>query len=95
MLSKLFFLSLSQDILDLAKFSTVPVINGLTDHNHPCQIMADALTIMEHGGKLEGVKVRAEVLFLPSFSVSEDLHRVVRSYFLSTQRVGCFVFLCR
>ncbi|KAI5074256.1 hypothetical protein GOP47_0010217 [Adiantum capillus-veneris] len=46
-----------QDILDLAKFSSVPVINGLTDYNHPCQIMADALTIMEHGGKLEGVKV--------------------------------------
>lgn len=46
-----------QDILDLARFSTIPVINGLTDYNHPCQIMADALTIMEHGGKLEGVKV--------------------------------------
>lgn len=47
-----------QDILDLAKYATVPVINGLTDYNHPCQIMADALTIIEHIGQLEGTKVR-------------------------------------
>ncbi|KAG6475112.1 ornithine transcarbamylase, chloroplastic-like [Zingiber officinale] len=46
-----------QDILDLAAFSSVPVINGLTDYNHPCQIMADALTIIEHIGQLEGIKV--------------------------------------
>ncbi|KAK6939486.1 Aspartate/ornithine carbamoyltransferase, Asp/Orn-binding domain [Dillenia turbinata] len=46
-----------QDILDLAKSASVPVVNGLTDYNHPCQIMADALTIIEHKGKLEGTKV--------------------------------------
>ncbi|XP_065009650.1 ornithine carbamoyltransferase, chloroplastic-like [Musa acuminata AAA Group] len=46
-----------QDILDLAKYSSVPVINGLTDYNHPCQIMADALTIVEHIGQLEGTKI--------------------------------------
>ncbi|GFY95863.1 ornithine carbamoyltransferase [Actinidia rufa] len=46
-----------QDILDLAKYATIPVVNGLTDYNHPCQIMADALTIIEHIGRLEGVKV--------------------------------------
>ncbi|XP_051125139.1 ornithine transcarbamylase, chloroplastic [Andrographis paniculata] len=46
-----------QDILDLANYATVPVINGLTDFNHPCQIMADALTIIEHIGRLEGTKV--------------------------------------
>ncbi|KAI5656083.1 hypothetical protein M9H77_24876 [Catharanthus roseus] len=46
-----------QDILDLAKYATVPVINGLTDYNHPCQIMADALTIIEHIGQIEGSKV--------------------------------------
>ncbi|KAI9200608.1 hypothetical protein LWI28_010504 [Acer negundo] len=46
-----------QDILDLAKYATVPVVNGLTDYNHPCQIMADALTIIEHIGHLEGTKV--------------------------------------
>jgi len=32
-------------VLDLAKYGSVPVVNGLTDFNHPCQIMADALTI--------------------------------------------------
>ncbi|XP_010536346.1 PREDICTED: ornithine carbamoyltransferase, chloroplastic [Tarenaya hassleriana] len=46
-----------QDILDLAKYASVPVVNGLTDFNHPCQIMADALTIIEHIGQLEGTKV--------------------------------------
>ncbi|MQL92498.1 hypothetical protein Taro_025125 [Colocasia esculenta] len=46
-----------QDILDLAKYASVPVVNGLTDYNHPCQIMADALTIIEHIGKLEGLKI--------------------------------------
>ncbi|PIA55799.1 hypothetical protein AQUCO_00700252v1 [Aquilegia coerulea] len=46
-----------QDILDLARYATVPVVNGLTDYNHPVQIMADALTIIEHVGQLEGTKV--------------------------------------
>ena len=46
-----------QDMLDLARYSKVPVINGLTDYNHPCQIMADALTINEHIGSIEGLKV--------------------------------------
>ncbi|KAJ3687147.1 hypothetical protein LUZ61_016311 [Rhynchospora tenuis] len=46
-----------QDILDLAKYASVPVINGLTDYNHPCQIMADALTIIEYVGHIENTKV--------------------------------------
>uniref|UniRef100_A0A0E0CQB5 ornithine carbamoyltransferase n=1 Tax=Oryza meridionalis TaxID=40149 RepID=A0A0E0CQB5_9ORYZ len=46
-----------QDILDLAKYAAVPVINGLTDYNHPCQIMADALTMLEHIGRIENTKV--------------------------------------
>ncbi|MFW9920625.1 MAG: ornithine carbamoyltransferase [Candidatus Thorarchaeota archaeon] len=46
-----------QDITDLAKYSTVPVINGLSDLLHPCQIMADMQTIEEHKGKLEGLKI--------------------------------------
>ena len=45
------------DILDLAKYSSVPVINGLTDYNHPCQIVADALTVEEVFGSIEGKKV--------------------------------------
>ncbi len=45
------------DITDLAENSTVPVINGLTDLLHPCQVMADFMTVREHFGKTEGLKV--------------------------------------
>ena len=38
----------------LAKYASVPVINGLTDYNHPCQAMADLMTIEEHFGDLKG-----------------------------------------
>ena len=44
-------------ILKLASWSDVPVINGLSDYNHPCQAVADALTIREKLGKLEGINV--------------------------------------
>ncbi len=44
-----------EKVLELAKWSRVPVINGLTDYNHPCQAMADFLTIEEHFGKLSGL----------------------------------------
>ena len=46
------------DLLELAEYSDVPVVNGLTDYNHPCQIMADALTIIEECGTLEDKKVQ-------------------------------------
>ena len=42
-----------QKLLDLAKFATVPVINGLTDNSHPCQIMADIQTFEEYRGPIE------------------------------------------
>ena len=45
-----------QDVVELAKFATVPVINGLTDLSHPCQAMADMLTIHENFGTFEGIK---------------------------------------
>lgn len=44
-------------ILELAKWSSVPVINGLSDYNHPCQAMADAMTILEEFGTLKDIKV--------------------------------------
>ncbi|KAL5647554.1 hypothetical protein ACJX0J_041909, partial [Zea mays] len=46
-----------QDILYLAKYASLPVINGLADYNHPCQIMADALTMLEQIGRIENTKV--------------------------------------
>ncbi|MDR2572105.1 MAG: ornithine carbamoyltransferase [Oscillospiraceae bacterium] len=45
------------EVEELAKHSTIPVINGLTDFAHPCQILADLMTIREHKGKLEGLKI--------------------------------------
>ncbi len=45
------------DMEELARYSNVPVINGLTDYNHPCQIMADAYTILEHLGTLDNIKI--------------------------------------
>jgi len=46
-----------QDVVEeLAEYSSVPVINGLTDFAHPCQLLADIMTIREHKGKLEGLK---------------------------------------
>jgi ornithine carbamoyltransferase len=47
----------NQTVVELAKFATVPVINALTDRQHPCQAMADVLTISEHFGQPEGVKI--------------------------------------
>lgn len=46
-----------QHVIDLAKYSRVPVINGLSDDQHPCQALADMLTIYEHYGHLKGLKL--------------------------------------
>lgn len=44
-----------QTVVDLAEAATVPVINGLSDHEHPCQILADLLTVFELKGRLAGL----------------------------------------
>ncbi len=46
-----------KDVEDLAAYGQIPVINGLTDAHHPCQGMADALTVREHCGELAGKKL--------------------------------------
>ena len=46
-----------RDVEELAKYSTIPVINALTDFAHPCQVLADLQTIREHKGKLAGLKI--------------------------------------
>lgn len=46
-----------EDIVELARYSSVPVINALTNLHHPCQTLADLLTIQEHKGKLKGLKI--------------------------------------
>ena len=46
-----------QEVEDLAKYGSIPIINGLTDYCHPCQILADLMTIREHKGKLQGLKL--------------------------------------
>jgi len=46
-----------KDIVELAKFADVPVINGLSDMFHPCQVLGDFLTIKEKRGRLEGIKL--------------------------------------
>ncbi len=46
-----------QDVVDLAKYSGIPVINALTDMFHPCQVLADLFTMREYSGNLTGLKL--------------------------------------
>lgn len=46
-----------EHVVELGKWANIPVINGLSDYNHPCQAMADALTIQEEFGALKGLNV--------------------------------------
>lgn len=46
-----------EDVLEIAKWSSVPVINGLSDERHPCQVMADVMAIKEHFGRTKGLKL--------------------------------------
>ena len=45
------------DLEELAEYGSIPIINGLTDYVHPCQVLADLQTIREHKGTLEGLKM--------------------------------------
>ncbi len=46
-----------KEVEDLAKYGSIPIINGLTDFCHPCQVLADLMTIREHKGRVEGLKM--------------------------------------
>ena len=46
-----------EEVETLAKVGSIPIINGLTDYCHPCQVLADLMTIREHEGSLEGLKL--------------------------------------
>lgn len=45
------------EVENLAKYGSIPIINGLTDFCHPCQVLADLLTVREHKGHLDGLKM--------------------------------------
>ncbi len=53
----MFRISSHETLLEIAKHSSIPIINGLTNHSHPCQIMADLVTIEEKLGSLQGKKI--------------------------------------
>ena len=67
-----------QTVTDLAKYGSVPIINGLTDLEHPCQIMADLQTVAEHFGHLKGLK----------FVYIGDGNNMAHSYMQGTGKVG-------
>ncbi len=46
-----------KEVEDLAGYGSIPIINGLTDFCHPCQVLADLMTIREHKGRLDGLKL--------------------------------------
>lgn len=46
-----------KEVEDLAKYGSIPIINGLTDFCHPCQVLADLMTIREFKGRFEGLKM--------------------------------------
>ncbi|MCP4744842.1 MAG: ornithine carbamoyltransferase [Desulfobacteraceae bacterium] len=46
-----------EHIIELARYADIPVVNGLTDYNHPCQIMADIFTVKEHFGQVNDLKI--------------------------------------
>lgn len=50
-------LSNHADVEEFARYATIPVINAMTNKSHPCQIMADMMTIEEHKGNIDGLKI--------------------------------------
>jgi len=66
------------DIVELAEYSAVPVINGLSDFSHPCQALADLFTVKEKKGKVKGLKI----------AYVGDGNNVCNSLLMTAARVG-------
>ena len=73
-----------EHVVQLAEWSSVPVINGLSDYNHPCQAMADVMTIYEEFGELQGLKV----------AYLGDGNNVTRSLTFAAARFGFQLIYC-
>src|SRR5512134_2584863 len=69
---------LPANLIELAEHATIPVINGLTDESHPCQLMADVMTYEEHRGSIAGRTV----------AWSGDANNVARSWVHAAVRFG-------
>ncbi|MCL2061058.1 MAG: ornithine carbamoyltransferase [Firmicutes bacterium] len=72
------------DVSDLAKFGTIPIINGLTDDFHPCQALADILTVYERFGKLDGVRL----------AYFGDGNNVANSLMVAGAKTGMDIVIC-
>ena len=68
-----------QDVVDFAEFSGIPTINALTDDEHPCQILADLLTVSEKLGSWEGKKIAF---------VGDGFSNMTRSWMWAAKRLG-------
>ena len=76
---------LHQSVADLASGARVPVINGLSDLHHPCQVLSDCFTLLEHRGRLDGLRV----------AFIGDGNNVVHSWMDAAVRLGFdFVLAC-
>lgn len=77
------------DVQEFARYTTVPVINGLTDFEHPCQVLADALTLWERQGRRLSQLRRRKIVFLG------DSNNVSNSWLLLSGMMGFhFVLAC-
>ncbi|MBO8137890.1 MAG: ornithine carbamoyltransferase [Desulfotomaculum sp.] len=70
-----------EEVEELAEYADIPVINGLTDLTHPCQVLADLMTVKEHKGKLAGLKL----------AYVGDGNNVAHSLLLGGSKVGMHV----
>ncbi|WP_322923949.1 ornithine carbamoyltransferase [Paenibacillus campi] len=72
-----------ENVTELAKYADIPVINGLSDLGHPCQVLADFQTIVEHKGKLKGLKL----------AYVGDGNNMAHSLMIGGARVGLDVYV--